>query len=588
MTGLVGGCATGATLSRMADQLHEESWYVRTEFETGEYGLSMAHHGKKDPAGRTVWTDGRRAGVSFGAVSNLEMLDLTVPDMFDCVLDEPTDILPRLNGSFLIVCFNAATNQFIVATDKLGSRLCYYVKTNEPLVSTSLAPLLTQIEEPTLDMQAVSDVILMSHVWGKKTLIEEIQTVPAGSVLRYRDGQTILESYYEFPFRSEKPGQKYIDELVSSYRGAVSEMASTIEGSVGLWLSGGLDSRALATALRKYQQPLHTYTYDANPAGGGNPKIARQVADRLGIDNSTVNLTPEHFLQFIDTGIRITDGMIGWKTLINISASFALPDSLDVILEASGQGGFLGYDIWQSHLDHSLTPAEALYRADHMVDREQVTELLTADVNPMDSYRTEVAKSSTDTFVNQVLDTYYRNFYSRGDFASNQLARSVAGTRVPFAHSEFLDSVAAMPQEYRARAIPLTQGTVPYGTAPLKLELARALNAGTESIPYERTKVSPVRPIWQHALGFLVTTSIQRLRQETTYGGKSMAGEWYRTHAGFRDLIDRLLNDACDRSFFDDGEIRRLQREHKNEENEHIRAISGVTTIERWLQLILD
>lgn len=63
-------------------------------------------------------------------------------------------------------------------------------------------------------------------------------------------------------------------------------MATTIEGTAGLWLSGGLDSRAMAAELARciaagrpeLPESLNGYTYDLNPKGGGNPEIATRLA----------------------------------------------------------------------------------------------------------------------------------------------------------------------------------------------------------------------------------------------------------------------------------------------------------------------
>lgn len=211
----------------------------------------------------------------------------------------------------------------------------------------------------------------------------------------------------------------------------------------------------------------------------------------------------------------------------------------------------------------------------------------------MTTYREEVLKSNQSDLYSTALDCYYRNYFPRCDFASNPIAESQAGTRVPFSDTEFLDAVTRMPLSHRVGSIPFTNGAVPAGTAYPKIELVRRLDSRLADIPYERTKVPPARPMWQHAAGFVVGTSVDRIREHVigdvhTYGGRSMVGEWYRQNRALRERVDDLLDSACERPYFDADEIRRLQLEELTGEAEHMSAISGIITGELWVRKYID
>ena len=587
MTGVVGGRITGESLDQMVESMCHEEWYGSERFEDGRYGLGILYHGEKDPRGHTVWRDDGKAGVVHGAVSNLDDLGMSEGDLFEALLDRPASVLREIDGPFVVAAVDPAADAAVVATDKIGSRQCYYSTENGFLFGSEVKSILTRLDDATVDEQGVSDLLTIGHMWGEKTLVEEVSAVPPGTVLEYRDGNVSRERYWEFDF-GESTSDRYVEEMVRKYRATIDDMSKTMDGTVGLWLSGGLDSRSMASELRRNTDSLVTFTYDANPAGGGNPELARRTAGKLGVENVEVELTPEHFLDTVEKSVGIVDGMVAWNMFLNLSSTYNVPsERADLLLEASGQGGLLGYDVWEPYIQRSDSPAEALYRSDHLTDRGTAQRLLDVDVDPMDSYRDEVARSTEDSDRNRILDSYYRNFYSRGDFASNRIARTQFGTRVPFAHGEFLDHITDMPSKYRARAVPFTGGKVPYGTAPLKLELQRALNHGLEDIPYERTKVAPSRPLWQHAAGFVVSKSVDRLKSKTTYGGKTMVGEWYRNHDEFREYLDGLIADAADRPFLDEDVLRETQYDLLCAEGS-MSPLASVTTLEIWLQEHVD
>ena len=586
MTGFVGGLTSERTRDAMLERLHREDWYGTDRAAAGDVALGIYHHGDRDPGGHDVRSTGDRLGLVYGAINNPEAVAGSRAELYDRVLDDPLSTLPKLDGNFVIVVADADADEVVVATDKLGTRPCYYA--TDPLVfGSNVGALLESVGEPTVDERAIGDMLMIGQVWGEKTLVREVGYLPPGSVLRSDGDGLRIDRYHEFAFgQSESPS--YVDGLVEAYRRAVGEMSGTIDGEAGLWLSGGMDSRAMAHELRKHRD-LVTYTYDANPPQGGNLEQAAKVADVLGVANEQVPLSAEGFAEVFDESVAITNGMIGLSTFVNLSAVWNLPaDRPGVVIEACGQGGMMGDGIGRASIERSDSPERALYDAKHVVDVDEVRRLLETDFDPMDTYRREVARSDQADHYTTVMDVYFRNYFPRGDFASNPLARSQVGTRVPFAHSGWLERITKLPLRYRVKPVPLTGGKIPYATSPLKIELVRRQDHGLEEIPYQRTKVAPERPLWQHAAGFVVGTAIDRLRGRRTYGGKSLVGEWYRTPGAFQTRVDELLYAACDRPYLDGAEVRRLRREHLDGDGERIAAISGIVTAESWLQQYVD
>ncbi|HET7323930.1 MAG TPA: asparagine synthase C-terminal domain-containing protein, partial [Halococcus sp.] len=407
------------------------------------------------------------------------------------------------------------------------------------------------------------------------------------------NGELRTERYWS-PSFDALPDDGYLDGLVERYRTVIDDISGTMDDRVGLWLSGGLDSRTMAAELTRHVgqefEELETYTYDANPSGGGNPELAREVAAHLGIDIDRVELTPELFLDRLGEAVDLTDGMLRWSSFLNLLSVYTLPDShAGVLMEGAGQGELMGHHLRRSHFMGTDSPVESLYWSEAMADPRAVSAVLDTDIDPLQSFIDTAEDSDERTQKGTILEAHFANYYSRMAFASNEIPRSQAGMRVPFAHKDFLEYTARLPLKYRIRTIPFTGGKIPYGVTQAKLTLTRELDPELAAIRYERTGVAPKYPFSMHVAGFLTTTALARLGQRTTYGGRSVPDDWYRNNPAVREFFDDLLDSACERSVFDGEEIRRLQREHLlGEANHMITSLAAVTTLELWMQRNLD
>lgn len=287
MPGLLGGRVTGATLRELESATHTRDWYGTDRTEAGEFGLALVHHGDRDPGGRTWWADGRRAGAVHGAVTNREAVGETDDALLSAVLDRPGDALPAMDGPFVVGAVDADADRAVVAVDKLGSRPCYYTTDGEFAVASSVRALLPVVDEPTPDRAAIADMLLMGHVYGDKTLVEEVRRLPASTLLEYDGGRVRTWRYWQPDYGAAGPSSAYVDGLADRYRDAVTGMADTVDGTLGVWLSGGLDSRSMAAVLTDAIDggvaSDGNVVSDGNVTSDGNVASDRNVASDGGV-----------------------------------------------------------------------------------------------------------------------------------------------------------------------------------------------------------------------------------------------------------------------------------------------------------------
>ncbi|WP_049972331.1 asparagine synthase-related protein [Haladaptatus cibarius] len=580
MPGVTGGTVSSRALDEMIDTMDDESWYGTAERSTGDWRIGLVHHGERDARGWTTWRDGDRIGVLHGVISNREELGLTADEIFERVLADPDRTLPKLSGPFLLAVADGSST--IVATDKIGTRPCYYSTVHGFLFGSELKSLVTQLREPRVDERAVSDMLHMGYVFGKKTLVSDIHSLRPASYIHYEGGNLRTKRYWEPDF-GIAPQEGYVDEAVRRYRRVVGNVADTIDGRAGVWLSGGLDSRTLAAALKDEIGSVQTFTYD-NSATQEDRIGAERVADSLELPNQFHDYSAGEFVNAIERGVDIMDGMLQWSFFVNLAPSLnSVSGQVDVLFEGSSQGEFFGDVMYRSYLT-GKQPVDALSALKSQLPPADVQTLLSAEISPKQSLGRVVERSTQPRREHRTLDALWEIF-ADSHFRSNRLYRSQAGTRVPFADGEFMNHVARMPyNRYRIGSIPGTRGTVPSAVAPLKLEVARRVAGPAAKVPYNRTKRPPTSPLTLHAAGFVADNVKKRVLGQTT----SQMGTWYRTNNDMRAFIDDLLDDACARDIFDSDGVRDLQREHLDERGDYIKPISALTTVELWLQKHLD
>lgn len=589
MNGLFGGRFDGG----FPDQRIENCCHARnySNWRNGDGNLSLGiRYSNEDERGTATWSDGGQRGIIDGYVSNLDELGWNVEDVFSQLSRRPHETASTLQGGFVLVYQNTRENRHLVVTDKLGTRPVFHVDSVPVKYASSVATLLPFVDAPTVNIQAVNDMLLMGHLWGNHTLVEEIFKQRPATVLEADNGVRSIERYWKPDYTEKPPDGRYLAELVERYRRAVKRASSTLPPRAGLWLSGGLDSRTTASALLQHCKPgrpesLTAYTYDANPPTNDNPKIARQVARTLGIEQRDVPLTAGTVGRNFERIVDGTDGMLSWAYAANLSATYEIESPPSVLMEGM-QGELLGDHLYRHHLSEFDSAVDSQVSSEVDVKPKRVSEVLARSVDPLGTFKIEATHSPEPTTREKVLDIHYRNYYSRLSMPSNRLMRHRTGTRVVHADGDYLEWCAKLPRQHRKGAIRargLPDGGIPLEPAPAKLLLARRIDPDLAQITYERSKVKPSWPYPAHVIGFVGNVLFNRLRSKPTYGRGQLADFWIRdSETTIHQIVSDLVDKAASRQLFDGDVVREIYDEHMDGAN-NASLLARITTLEQWL-----
>jgi asparagine synthase (glutamine-hydrolysing) len=304
MTGVTGGVVDGDELNDMLGRMVREDWYEAETLQHGDYAIGVLHHGDKSEGSEVIHDGEDVSGVVLGNPVDRSDTDPDTP-LVKRVAADPGGMLPALDDSFLIAYVD--DEGFHLATDKITTRMCQWTDEGQFVFGTELSSLVPFLDDPEVNPHAVAEFIASDFLYGTKTFVDGIDRVPPATVLHHADGKVTTERYWEYDF-GHRPRDGYVEDLAGHLRTAAGCSLTSVDGELGHLLTGGLDSRSMAAALRQAGADFRTFSFDANPIGP-NPPRARELAEKLGVENNLIEYSPIEFFEHVPKGVRLTNGM---------------------------------------------------------------------------------------------------------------------------------------------------------------------------------------------------------------------------------------------------------------------------------------
>jgi asparagine synthase (glutamine-hydrolysing) len=174
------------------------------------------------------------------------------------------DVLPRLNGMFAFLLWDAPRRRLVAARDPFGVKPLYWWTDGRRLAVASevRALLATGWMRAELDRVALDHYLTWRFVPAPRTMFAGISKLGPAEVLTAGAGGVSVRSYRRAPgdpFADAAPDEletRLRDELLAAVR---RQMMSDVP--YGAFLSGGVDSTAIAVAMsRATAAPVRTFT----------------------------------------------------------------------------------------------------------------------------------------------------------------------------------------------------------------------------------------------------------------------------------------------------------------------------------------
>ena len=402
------------------------------------------------------------------------------------------DMGAHLEGAFCAAVLDRKHQQLLLISDLLGSYPLYWCHTPGRL--TFASELKAVLRHPAvnraLDARSVADYLQFGFVFGERTLAEGISLLAPGSVLTYdsaKDACTVRQ-YRRVAdlFKGAANGRpaEALDRLTVTF-GRCVERARQGDVTVGLSLSGGLDTRAILSAIPQ-GHPVSSYTLGVR--GCADEVIAERLSSRAGTKHSFFELDDRYLADFLPNLARmvsLTDGMYLSHGLTEILAVRFL-ENADFNVLLRGHCGELAKTnlAWPFHTDPHIATLTSpdqlasclLQRLKYVVHGTSLPDLF------HDGWAARMADGPRQSLMESMADVplppselcsylYLQEHHRRFTIPSLEMFRDVVEVRLPFADTEFLQVLFA------------TSGALRAGTdihrALIRKELARVRNSNT-------------------------------------------------------------------------------------------------------------
>jgi asparagine synthase (glutamine-hydrolysing) len=251
---------------------------------------------------------------------------------------------------FAFALWDTKRRRLLLARDRMGEKPLYLFETGRHLIFASeMKALLRSGSIPfELDPIAVDLYFHYQYIPEPGTPIKGVRKLEAGHVLTVDADPWQVQDTCYWRMEDAPPLEGDPAELIRSELETVSQLVIRSDVPVGVALSGGLDSSAIAAlAVRKYPDTMHAFSVGYPDHLPNDERVeARALADNLHMPFHDVELATEDMVTFFPELVYWRDDPIadisgyGYYAVMKLAREFNVP----VVLQ--GQGGdelFWGY-----------------------------------------------------------------------------------------------------------------------------------------------------------------------------------------------------------------------------------------------------
>jgi len=511
-----------------------------------------------------------------------------------------------LRGMFAFAIWDRCKRVLFAARDRLGIKPFYYRWDSKTFLfgSEIKAILAYPGERAEFNRETLAEYLAFGYITGPQTMFRGIRKLMPGHILELSErGVPRIERYWDLTTEVDaEPLER--EYYVKTYR----EMLEAAVGShlmsdvsLGMFLSGGLDSSAVAALATKIRgERIQTFAVGYGEEAFSELRYAREVAAHIRSDHREIRLSREEFFDSLPHLIWHEDEPIVWPSSVSLYFVARLArEWVTVVLTGEGSdetlGGYTRYawTLANQRMDHA-------YRAvtpDGL--RRLVRQAIVA--GPVGG---SLRRKLDHTFLMRDGSSwpsfYYDNFFSA--FSATEQAGLLTAEALAVAGDAYAGSMRAW-ERSRGDLLHrlLYADTNSYLIELLMKQDQMSMAASIESrVPFldhelvEFTARIPSRySIHGMAGKFVLKQAVEDLLPSSIVYRKKMGfpTPWDNWLAGAKlDELERLLLEprSMERGIFQPRAVQHLFAEHRAKSRDHGNRIWRLLNLETWLRVMID
>ncbi|MGV3488934.1 MAG: asparagine synthase (glutamine-hydrolyzing), partial [Tuberibacillus sp.] len=287
-------------------------------------------------------------GMTFNTTSDTEVI-------LAMYADKGVEAVKELRGMFGFVIWDKEEQTIFAARDPFGIKPFYFMETEDgTFFASEKKSLLVGDENHPVYQEALQHYLTFQFVPEPETMAQDIERLSPGHYLVKKAGEPIKTVCYWKP--EFKPVRQTLDEAKAKIREVLRDsvrlhMRSDVP--VGAFLSSGIDSTSIVALAKEFHPAIKTFTVGFESKGYSEIDIAKDSAEKLGVENIHTVITPEAFIKELPKIIWHMDDPVADPAAVPLYF-VAKEAAKHVKVVLSGEGAdelFGGYNIYREPLD---------------------------------------------------------------------------------------------------------------------------------------------------------------------------------------------------------------------------------------------
>ena len=229
--------------------------------------------------------------------------------------EQREDFFATLNGWFSGILLDTQERRAILFNDRCGIQRVNYHENEDAFYfsskATSLLKALPSLR--AIDPRSVGEYVTFDCVLENRTYFPKVFILPPASMWRFANGNVEKRTYFQPSSLEDQPilsRDELLTELGETFKRIVHRYFSG--KSVGLALTGGLDTRMTIASLNPPPQELPCYTFGGMYGDNLDVRLARRVAAACHQTHQVIRLDKTFLSEFPSHAERttlLTDGL---------------------------------------------------------------------------------------------------------------------------------------------------------------------------------------------------------------------------------------------------------------------------------------
>jgi asparagine synthase (glutamine-hydrolysing) len=325
--------------------------------------------------------------------------------------------LDKLNGMFAFAIWDKVEQELFIARDRLGVKPLYYAQVNGAFVFASeiRSILSSDLVEPKIDQNNLSEYLRFLNISTPKTLIENVVQLCPGQYLVYKNNELKISKYWSLTDKPKPNALNYTELLGACKSHFVESVKSRMvaDVKVGAFLSGGIDSSAVVAVMSELsKEPIETFSIVFNEKQYDESEYSQIIANKYKTKHTAFLMKPEDLIPNLVPFFKSMDNPTVDGINTYMISKLVANTGIKVVLTGIGGdelfAGYVSFERWKS------------FQKFAWVFKLPVFKPMLSVVNALNKSRASLKLSDMFAAKNTELSDFYAN--SRSVYFGNELS----------------------------------------------------------------------------------------------------------------------------------------------------------------------